>query len=263
MNDSNTTVFVTNVPSFYKLNLYNQLANKKKIFVIFCSKLDATRNADFARGSYNFEYANLTSLNVVMKLFWILKFIWKNKYNELIVGGWDLIEYWMFALLSSKKKNAVVLESSCYESTSLGIKGFVKKLFMSRISTVYASGKSNRALAESLGFKGRIKITHGVGLFNIIKQPEYQERRVVKNFLYVGRFVEVKNLKFLISVFNKHPELTLNMVGFGHQEEELKAIAKENIIFHGAIDNKKLSSVYQNNDVFILPSYFSCFSQII
>lgn len=263
MNNDYTTVFVTNVPSFYKLNLYNKLANKTKIFVIFCSKLDSTRNADFVKGSYNFEYANLTSLNVVMKLFWILKFIWKNKYNELIVGGWDLVEYWLFVLLSFKKNNAVVVESSCYESTSCGIKGFIKKMFLSRISTVYASGKSNQALVKSLGFQGKIKITHGVGLFNIIKQPEYQERKLVKNFLYVGRFIEVKNLKFLISVFNKHPELTLNMVGFGPQEGELKAMAKENIIFHGAIDNKRLSSIYQSNDVFILPSYLEPWGLVV
>ena len=38
-------------------------------------------------------------------------------------------------------------------------------------------------------------------------------------------------------------------------KEDIERLAKENIIFHGAIDNKKLSSVYQNNDVFILPSY--------
>ena len=255
MNNDYKIVFVTNVPSFYKLNLYNKLANRTNILVLFCSKPDATRNADFVKGSYNFNYLDISSLNIVMKLFWILRFIWKNKYNELIVGGWDILEYWLFVFFSFKKKNALVLESSYYESISTGIKGFVKKLFLSRVSTVYASGKSNKDLAESLGFKGKIKITHGVGLFNIIKQPEYQCRNVVKNFLYVGRFVKVKNLKLLVSVFNKHPELTLNMVGFGPLEKELKVIAKENIIFHGAVDNKKLPTIYQSNDVFILPSY--------
>ena len=37
-------------------------------------------------------------------------------------------------------------------------------------------------------------------------------------------------------------------------EQQLKAKAKENIHFVGFVENEKLSTVYQDHDVFILPS---------
>lgn len=43
-------------------------------------------------------------------------------------------------------------------------------------------------------FRG-IVITGGVGVFNYIVQLQYKPRETVKESLYVGRFVEVKNLK--------------------------------------------------------------------
>ena len=38
---------VTNLPSFYKLNLYNLIAEKKKIYVVFSGTGADGRNDDF------------------------------------------------------------------------------------------------------------------------------------------------------------------------------------------------------------------------
>lgn len=40
-------VFVTNLPSFYKIELYNQIASKKKIMVFFTGDKAWERNNDF------------------------------------------------------------------------------------------------------------------------------------------------------------------------------------------------------------------------
>lgn len=97
-------------------------------------------------------------------------------------------------------------------------------------------------------------ITKGVGIFNYIEQPLFETRSEVRSFIFVGRLVPVKNLKLLIDVFNKMPEKQLTIVGFGEQEEFLKSMAKENIAFMGAVDNNRLPQIYQQHDVFILPS---------
>ncbi len=96
--------------------------------------------------------------------------------------------------------------------------------------------------------------TGGVGLYRRVPQPPFEARERVKNFLYVGRLSPEKNLIFLIRAFSKLPELTLNIVGFGPQEAELKAIAGKNVVFHGAVANAELPKFYQANDVFVLPS---------
>ena len=64
----------------------------------------------------------------------------------------------------------------------------------------------------------------------------------------------MKNLEFLVNVFNELPDLELNIIGEGILKDKLQSIAKDNIHFLGYINNKELSKYYQENDVFVLPS---------
>lgn len=246
-------IFITNLPSFYKINLYNEINKHCKVLVIYTNDNAEGRNKDFYRGNMQFEHIHLNS-NRFIRILQLIKILLQVSYNELILGGWDSLPLWIGAIISPKNKNALVVESSYIESTTTGIKGFIKRVFVSRISKIYASGKSQRKLTDSLGFKGETIITKGVGIFNYISQPPFTPRSEVKNFIYVGRLTRVKNLEYLIDKFNQHPELNLTIVGFGELEDTLKAMAKSNIKFTGAINNKDLHTYYQNADVFILPS---------
>lgn len=246
-------VFITNLPSFYKNNLYNEIAKHRKICVIYTGHGNQERNTDFYKGEANFKqiFLESLSLNEIIKF---LKIIRQIKYKELIVGGWDSIFFWLSVVVSPKYKNSVVCESSYHESNISGLSGFIKKLFLKKISRGYVSGKAQEKLLELLGFKGINIITKGVGVFNYIKQPEYVSKAVVKKFIYVGRLAQEKNLEFLIKVFSERSDIELHIVGFGSLEDELKSISTSNVIFHGAIPNEKLSEFYQKMDVFILPS---------
>ncbi|MBN2661207.1 MAG: glycosyltransferase family 4 protein [Tannerellaceae bacterium] len=255
MNKKETEIlFVTNLPSFYKINLYNEINKKRRIFVVFTGDTAGNRNDDFFTGKREFDYIYLSEKSDIKRAFTLWKIINSTTYSELILGGWDSVSMWTAAFASPVRKNALVVESSYLESGSTGIKGYIKKLFMKRISSVYASGKSQRILAENLGFKGRMVITKGVGIFHIVSQPAFISREKIKNFVYVGRLSPEKNLNFLIEVFNKLPELTLNIIGFGPEEDKLRSLSNKNILFWGAVENTKLTSIYQENDVFILPS---------
>ena len=248
-------VFVTNLLSFYKKNLYNQLSAQRKILVIVTGDDAESRNADFFKGDIKFEYVRYKYNNIFYRFGFTLFLLLTIRYKELVVGGWDAMPLWVFAFLSPRNKNSVVIESSYLESKTTGLYGILKRLFIGRIrNTAYVSGQSQRKLAENLCCKAKIVTTRGVGVFNYIKQPPYEKREIVKNFLFVGRLVEVKNLDFLIKVFNDLKEYTLYIAGFGKLESYLKSIADDNIVFLGAIDNTKLTEIYQKNDVFILPS---------
>lgn len=250
-----TQIFITNIPSFYKLNLYNEISQHQSIFVLFTGDVIQERKGDFFSGEYKFDYESMSNLSLFSKLRKVHALITKVSYDELVVCGWDSIPLLFAALISPSKKNSTVIESSDLESNMAGIRGFVKRMYMKRISKVYASGKSQVRLARKMGFNGYdIAVTKGVGIFNYIKQPEFQAKDKVSKFIYVGRLSEEKNLNMLVRVFNRHSELELNIVGYGHQEMELKAIAHDNIHFLGSINNKELSGIYQKNDVFVLPS---------
>lgn len=248
-------IFITNLPSFYKINLYNAINQKKTVFVIFTGDLLQEREKDFFSGEIEFDYLSLSKGSVIKRIWQIICIFWRVRYSELILGGWDSILLWMSAIISPKRKNSVAIESSYLESSITGLKGLLKRFFMRRVSRVYASGTSQRKLAIDMGYKGHdIIITRGVGIFNYIEQPQYKVKHSITNFLYVGRLSEEKNLKLLITVFNKLPDLHLNIIGYGYMKDELATMAGNNISFIGAVDNIKLSAYYQANDVFILPS---------
>lgn len=253
-------IIVTHIPAFYKVNLYNELAKKLKILVVFiASNTDEKRADDFITlENAHFEYKVLFEGNFqdrdlkdnISKVKTILK---TCEYKKIIVSGWDLKEFWYLIFTNSKAKNCLALESTINESRVDGVRGVIKKIFLSRISTVFASGNLHRELLEALIYTNKIKITKGVGIIN---KPNFIpiKREYKKRFLFIGRLSSEKNIKQLIKIFNTLPDFTLSIIGTGPQEKELKAIAQENTQFLGQIENSKLEDYFVSNDIFILPS---------
>lgn len=253
-------IIVTHIPAFYKVNLYNELAKKLKILVVFIASNTAEKRADdfTTLKNVSFSYEVLyngdfqtrdTKLNI-KKLKTILK---NSQYKRLLVSGWDLKEFWYLVMFYPKSKNCLALESTILESTPKGMKGWIKKVFLSRISTVFASGNLHVKLLKALSFKGDIKVTKGVGIIN---KPNYKRVKKVyqKRFLYVGRILQVKNLEALIIVFNDLTNHYLTIIGDGEEKEYLQSIANQNISFKPPIENIKLQTEFLDHDIFILPS---------
>ncbi len=253
-------IIVTHIPAFYKANLYNKLVEKLNILVIFiASNTDEKRADDFiALENADFNYEVLYDGNFqdrdVLHNIKKLKSILKNlEYKKIIVSGWDLKEFWYLIFTNTKQQNCLALESTILESNAKGIKGFIKRLFLSRISTVFASGQLHIELLKELNYKDSIKTTKGVGIIN---KPTFKtiKKDYQKRFLFIGRLSKVKNIEILIGIFNELDDYTLTIIGTGEDEEYLKSISKSNSIFLGAIENKDIKDKFQENDIFILPS---------
>lgn len=245
-------LFVTTIPAFYKVRLFNRIAERKKILVLYTGSKTGKRSNDFLQESHGFDHKFLDGgLKSAIK---VMKILSTNSFQKVIVSGWDNLPSYMIAMLSNKAKNTCIVESSIYESTTKGWKAFPKRILLSQISKVLAAGEAQADLVKSLGFKGEIIKFGGCGILNYVGQPEYVPRSEVKNFLYVGQLIEVKNVPLLIEYFNLHPEKHLTIIGSGVLRESLEKEAADNIEFLGIIDNKELPKFYRAADVFVLPS---------
>ena len=253
-------IITTHIPVFYKVNLYNELSKHLNIYVIFIAdNTGEKRSNDFTRlGHVSFKYSILNKgdfqarhqFQSVLKLRKIIK---KLKYSKILVSGWDLPEFWFLVMTNNKSKNCLALESTIIESNILGIKGRIKKIFLWRISKVFASGKLHVDLLNKLRYRSETKITQGVGIIN---KPAFQsrDRSYQKRYIFIGRLSDEKNLALLVSIFNELSDYTLTLVGVGPLECELKKMAKMNIQFLGSVENNKLKDIYLNHDILILPS---------
>ena len=246
-------LFITPIPSFYKVNLFNAISTKKRILVLYTGSNEEKRSDDFYNEDPMYESQSL-SLNAIVAVFQLLKLLCTCSFNRMIVSGWDNIISFAAVFLHQKSHNGCIVESSIFDSSISGFRALLKKILLKRVSTVYASGKSQNKLVEALAFKGNTIEFGGCGILRYRQQPPFEKRQKVQNFLYVGRLNEVKNLSLLISVFNEFPDLTLTIIGEGPLMNELKQSAKGNVHFLGSINNAELSSYYFKNDVFVLPS---------
>lgn len=251
-------VFVTHLPAFYKVNLYREIAKHCRIFVIFIARGSAIRTQDFVSSLDAFDHIILNegpfeSRNRVSSVFQLAKIMRQLRYRLLVLGGWDLIEFWFLAICSPKQKNALALESSLHDSGVEGVVSAIKRVFLAKIQTVFASGAPHRALLNALKFKGRILTTMGVGIFNytpkISTSASFNGR-----FLYVGRLAPEKNIVRLLDVFRQLPQYSLSIVGQGPLMPMLKKACPSNVTLRGHIENSQLGACYQEHDIFILPS---------
>ena len=131
-------VFVTHLPAFYKINLYNKLAENLAIFVIFISDSSKIRTQDFTQAApYQFDYKTVNQLpfegrNKLYSGLAFIQILQGLKFKKIVLGGWDLVEFWLAWLMLPKEKLAVAIESSIHESQITGLKFWVKKLFISK-----------------------------------------------------------------------------------------------------------------------------------
>lgn len=253
-------LIVTHIPAFYKVNLYKQLSKQFDIFVVFISdNTNENRASDFIKlVDINFEYEILCNgcfekRKILKNIYRLNSVLNEVKYEKMIVNGWDLWEFWYLAFISPLKKNCLALESTVIESNTGILSSSIKKIFLSKISIVFASGNLHVKLLKKLEYKNQIRVTRGVGIIN---KPFFdcRHKSYNKNFLFIGRLSKVKNLKTLIKVFNDLNDFSLTIIGEGEDESLLKGMANENIIFEGAIQNKYIREHFLSKDVLILPS---------
>ncbi|EOU2464257.1 glycosyltransferase [Vibrio navarrensis] len=251
-------IFITNVPAFYKSNLYNELAKKLKIKVIYISEKSIIRNNDFVSGIRNFEYEVITTKpyenrNKLSVFYKIIKVLLTHRYDRVVFPGWESKELIPLFFLSDRKKNSVIIESSIYDTKSSGLSWIIKKILISRVSLAFPSGILQLEILKKADYKGKYSITNGVGLLPRSNIKYRTQKGDSIKYLYVGRLSHEKNVEFIIERFNSL-ERSLTIIGEGPQKEYLQKIANRNVIFLGYVNNQELLDLYSEYDVFVLPS---------
>lgn len=260
-------VFVTHLPAFYKINLYNKLAEQLSVLVIFISRTSVIRTQDFVQAQCHFDHIiiNQQPFEQRSKFQSCLKFIKEInqiKFKKIILGGWDLPEFWIAWMMYSKKNLAVAVESSIHESSITGPKSWLKKIFLSKISTAYVSGLFQKHLIEQLNYNQDTIITGGVGLMN---SPVFVDKNKQKNqdfqgrFLFLGRLSEEKNINLLLALFGrKLKNYQLTLVGNGPLqqtvEKQIKSNFFNNIELKLHVPNNEINQLFSEHDALILPS---------
>jgi len=73
-------------------------------------------------------------------------------------------------------------------------------------------------------------------------------------FLYVGRLVAYKNAELVVRTFAELPRDRLVVVGRGHLEARLRALATPNVEFLSSVDDHELRELYRSSRALVYPA---------
>jgi glycosyltransferase involved in cell wall biosynthesis len=248
-------VFITHLPSFYKVNLYEQLSRRGSVFVIFLGASSTIRTADFVKEPAAFDHFFLSQGSVerrptLANLWRLWRLLRTLRPRLLLVNGWELPEFWLGMLLA-RCPRGLVMETTGFGVSPRGLKATVKKLFLSCVDLVMASGQMHAAFIRRLGFQGEVYVTQGVGIINKPNDtPPLAARSYKKKFLYIGRLSPEKNVDFMLALFRRlAPDgFTLTVAGGDSSFQD------GNIRHVGYQANDRVPELFAAHDFLILPS---------
>lgn len=122
--------------------------------------------------------------------------------------------------------------------------------------------KSEKSLLEKLSIDSdKIIVIHN-GIDTEVFVPCKNEK-INNRILWIGRFTPGKGVKYLINAFEilvkSYPSLKLLLIGDGPQKKDIEYKIQylglsKNIDVKEFVPNSELPEIYQNSDVFVLPS---------
>lgn len=224
-----------------------------------------------------YEYYELISN--VKKCIALWREIRSYKPDIIVLPGFGEIPFW-FVLLASKvltTRSILTCDSTSMDRPAFWLKTTLKKLFVRGCSTAFCYGTKSKEYLLSLGMPIEAIYTRCQAIDNekfaaLWKESANMREQILlnsgfksRNFIFVGRLIQLKNIIRLIDAFTnlkQNEELAadwgLIVVGDGPQREELikhctqNAVKDVNLI--GGKNWSETPSYYALADVFVLPS---------
>lgn len=153
------------------------------------------------------------------------------------------------------------------------ISGAMNRLMPGKLEAqvlLVANERTRQALPA--GYRGRVitVVENGVDL-DLWQKPQRTSRDGPIRFIFSGRLVDFKGIDFLLQamrlVIDQIPA-RLDLLGDGPMRAEWETLAtrlglREQVTFHGWIEQEKSPAFLANADVFVLPSLYECGGAVV
>jgi glycosyltransferase involved in cell wall biosynthesis len=256
----------TEIPAPFRIPLFNALAQKVELRVLFLAAQDPRRtHYALHDDEWRFDSRVLPGREVRPGGRWtvlsrgVVRELGRFRPDAVAVGGWNQPAFWQ-ALAYTRARRIpflVWIESTLRDARSESRPLETAKRAMVRAASgAFVPGRASAEYARSLGIPDdRIAVAPNAvdtALFGdrvaALRRPHDACR-----FLYVGRLDPEKGLETLLAAFREVPG-ELVIVGSGSEEDALRRAADERVVFTGPLDRDAVIEQYAHADVFVLPS---------
>lgn len=270
-------LFLSNVPSPYMVDFFNELGKLCDLTVIFEKKTSSERDKSWEKYKFkNFKGIIMRGINTDVDAALcpqVIKYIKKNVYDDIIVTnpatptGIIAIEY-----MKIRKIKYILESEGGFAKDGKGIKERFKKHLMTGAKFYLSTTqKADEYFLTYGATEDKIYKYPFTSLYNseLLKDPlsidEKKQLRKKMNLngkkiaIAVGRFISLKHYDVLINAWiNQNKEYSLYIIGGGEEKENYKKIIKKNnlknVYLLDFMSKNELFEYYKASDLFIHPT---------
>jgi glycosyltransferase involved in cell wall biosynthesis len=271
-NQKPNVLFLTNLPAPYRIPIWNRMADKTNLKVVFTLSEKNWRNWSLpSEVNWQFKFLRLRCFRLgeyeFIPKFYGAGHLLKNT-QVAIVSSWEVPIYIHVILKAWRRKIPLVIiyYSHAYSQKYKNVLiAKIRSWIYNKADLVITFGSYSTSSVKAMGIDDQ-KI---LSLFNPVDVSWYhgystsqrKSENIGHRFLYVGQLIERKNVKSLINAFSRiRKEFdTLTVVGDGEEVSHLKSLAEYHEIsdfvrFLGHRNSVEIAQIYSQHNTLILPS---------
>ncbi|MBP9058897.1 MAG: glycosyltransferase family 4 protein [Rhodoferax sp.] len=278
MNSKINTVIVTNVPAPYRVPGWQLVAEISDINlnIIYCAKstIDPTLDSNSIGFSSFFLQGKLREYGIrfLHSDIRIWKLLTKLQPDVVITTGF--IPTYLFAFawaIFHRVPHIAMSDGTIHSEKSLSfIHRILRRIVYSFSAAFVGASEGSLALFRSYGIASNKLHQSPLCTHNNNFNQQTCKREI--DFLFSGRFIDLKNPIFAIQVASATAKimgrkLTLDILGQGEMEQELRTLAHSvkdlvSVRFLGYLAQQELPEVFAKARVFLFPSKFDCWGLV-
>lgn len=252
-------VLLTEIPAPYRIPLFNALADRLDLQVLFLRERNPERPYGLHRDEWRFGWRTLRGVDLTARGRWLVLNLGLLRSlrgaDAVLLGGWNQPAFWL-ALAAAKLRRLPVLawvESTDRDARSGRFEPLKRRLARS-FDAVVVPGSASQRHVLSLGVRADRIVVAPNAVDAALFAPGAAARGGGRcRFLYVGRLSPEKGGDVLLAAV-AGLDADLVVAGSGPEEARLRAAAGEGVRFLGHVDRDELPRLYREADALVAPS---------
>lgn len=250
---------LTEIPAPYRIPLFNALAERVDLRVLFLRDRHPDRPYDLHRDELRFKWRVLPGVQLTLRSHWFVfnaSIGGRLRHADVVVlGGWNQPAYWE-ALIWSRLRRVptIVWSESTRRDQRSGRHEVLKRLLLPGVDEFVTPGAAAREYLMTLGVPAeRITIAPNAVDPAIFGTAPRTRSDGACRVIAVARLSPEKGLDVLLEAV-EGLRVELVIAGTGPEESRLRALAGPNVTFLGNVDRDALPQLYADADVAVVPS---------
>ena len=250
---------LTEIPAPYRIPLFNALAERVDLRVLFLRARHPHRPYDLHREELRFEWRVLPGVQLTFRSHWFvfnLSIGGRLRHADVVVlGGWNQPAFWEALFWCRLRRVPTILWSeSTGRDRRSGRHERIKRRLLRGIDAFVVPGRAAQDYLVGLGVPAdRITVAPNAVDPTIFGNVRRSRSDGARTLIAVARLAPEKGLDVLLEATAGLP-VDVVIAGTGPEEQRLRQLAGPNVTFLGNVERDALPQLYADADIAVIPS---------